>query len=126
MKKKRKKNEPMIIPENIPPEVSAVPHETQMMAIKLAQSGLGDLQIIEFLEKKGINNDTASAAALGVRIYLGKQLRNFIPVLEVLRGIHMTDKLIAECSKIHDARGVKDGIKTRLDHVKLLNTLLKG
>lgn len=115
-----------IIPENIPEEVKNVPHEMQMQAIKLAQKGMGDLQIIEYFKSKGHTETEAAAAAVGVKIYLGKQFNNFIPVAEVLRGIHMTDGLITECAKIHDTRGMQSAINMRLNHVKTLIALLKG
>lgn len=126
-KKKKRIDALSILPDDIPPEVQTVPHETQMLAIKLSQKGLGDLQIINILtEKENVEYEVAAAAAVGVKIYLGKQFKNFIPALEVLKGIHMTDYLISECSKIHDFRGAKDVIKMRLDHVKALVSLLKG
>ncbi|WP_419001930.1 hypothetical protein [Akkermansia sp.] len=127
-KKKRAEATSMlpIIPENIPEEVKNVPHEMQMQAIKLAQKGMGDLQIIEYFKSKGHTETEAAAAAVGVKIYLGKQFNNFIPVAEVLRGIHMTDGLITECAKIHDTRGMQSAINMRLNHVKTLIALLKG
>lgn len=115
-----------IIPENIPEEVKNVPHEMQMQAIKLAQKGMGDLQIIEFFKGKGHTDTESAAAAVGVKIYLGKQFDNFLPVTEVLKGIHMTDGLIVECAKIHDTRGMQSAINMRLNHVKTLVQLLKG
>lgn len=115
-----------IIPENIPEEVKNVPHEMQMQAIKLAQKGMGDLQIIEFFKSQGRTETESAAAAVGVKIYLGKQFNNFVPVAEVLKGIHMTDGLITECAKIHDTRGMQSAINMRLNHVKTLVALLKG
>ncbi|MCC8147753.1 hypothetical protein [Akkermansia sp.] len=115
-----------IVPENIPEEVQNVPHEMQMQAIKLAQKGMGDLKIIEFFKAKGHTDTESAAAAVGVKIYLGKQFNNFIPVAEVLRGIHMTDGLITECAKIHDTRGMQSAINMRLNHVKTLAALLRG
>lgn len=58
-KKKRAEATSMlpIIPENIPEEVKNVPHEMQMQAIKLAQKGMGDLQIIEYFKSKGAYRD---------------------------------------------------------------------
>ncbi len=132
IKRKKKKQDgarkPMlqIIPENIPEEVKNVPHEMQMQAIKLAQKGMGDLQIIEFFKSQGHTETESAAAAVGVKIYLGKQFNNFIPVAEVLKGIHMTDGLITECAKIHDTRGMQSAINMRLNHVKTLVALLKG
>lgn len=131
---KRKKNKQTgrnndmlsIIPENIPEEVKNVPHEIQMQAIKLAQKGMGDLQIIDFFKSQGRTDTESAAAAVGVKIYLGKQFDNFIPVAEVLRGIHMTDGLITECAKIHDTRGMQSAINMRLNHIKTLVQLLKA
>lgn len=130
-RKKKKQNEAsksmlQIIPENIPEEVKNVPHEMQMKAIKLAQKGMGDLQIIEFFKSQGHTETESAAAAVGVKIYLGKQFNNFVPVAEVLKGIHMTDGLITECAKIHDTRGMQSAINMRLSHVKTLIALLKG
>ena len=129
-RKKKKRTEATsmlpIIPENIPEEVKNVPHEMQMQAIKLAQKGMGDLQIIEYFKSEGHTETEAAAAAVGVKIYLGKQFNNFVPVAEVLKGIHMTDGLITECAKIHDTRGMQSAINMRLNHVKTLVALLKG